>query len=176
MTVSKEGPNYFNITAVAVPCFSSDPTLPSLFDPLSNPNGATPSLLRVFLDTEATTPSIFTKTKTTFRNVYDLPKRRNEITLRAVPSGVDSDILLYNQLGELMETTIFNVAFYRNSQWVTPATTSGCLGGVMRRWLLENGRVREEVLTRDTICEGEWVLLFNGVQGCRFGKLYISDS
>ena len=82
---------------------------------------------------------------------------------------------MYNQHGELMETTIFNIAFYRNSQWITPATTSGCLGGVMRRWLLENGRIREEILTRDAICDGEYVLLFNGVQGCRFGKLYRSN-
>ena len=74
-----------------------------------------------------------------------------------------------------METTIFNVAFYRDSQWVTPTTTSGCLGGVVRRWLLENGRIREEVLTRDMIYEREWVLLFNGVQGCQLGKLYKSN-
>jgi branched-subunit amino acid aminotransferase/4-amino-4-deoxychorismate lyase len=74
-----------------------------------------------------------------------------------------------------METTIFNAAFYRDSQWVTPATTSGCLGGVMRRWLLENGRIREEILRKNAISEGEWVLLFNGVQGCRIGRLYRSN-
>jgi 4-amino-4-deoxychorismate lyase len=172
MTVSKEGANHLNVTAAAVPCFASDPTLPSLFNPLSDPEAVPSSPIRVYLDTEATIPSIFTKTKTTFRNVYGCAKQRNEAILRAVPSGTDSDILLYNQHGEIMETTIFNVAFYRDFQWVTPAASSGCLGGVMRRWLLENGRIREGILTKHRICEDEWVLLFNGVQGCRLGKLY----
>lgn len=74
-----------------------------------------------------------------------------------------------------METTIFNVAFYRDSQWTTPAATSGCLSGIMRRCLLENGRIQEDVnqiLMTDAIHEGERVLLFNAVQGCRIGTLY----
>lgn len=112
------------------------------------------------------------KTKTTFRRAYDLAKQRNETILKA---GIDSDILLYNQHGEIMETTIFNIAFYRDSKWVTPGLSSGCLPGVMRRWLLEKGRIQDDVnqvLTTETIHDDEWVLMFNGVQGCRLGKLH----
>lgn len=44
----------------------------------------------------------------------------------------------------------------------------------MRRWLLEKGRVTEAVqreLTRDDLVEGEYVLTFNGVEGCRLGRI-----
>ena len=139
--------------------------------------------LNIYLDKEPTTPSIFTTTKTTFRNIYDHARTRNEMRLQqqqqpgssVVWSG-GSDVILFNDKGFIMETTIFNVAFYRSSKWVTPSTNSGCLPGVMRRWLLQNHRISEDetgCLTKDSIQQGEWVLLFNGVQGCRLGKVYV---
>lgn len=121
--------------------------------------------------------SMFTATKTTFRDVYDHARVRNEKRLQ--PGSTDwsgSDVLLYNDEGYIMEATIFNVAFYRSCKWVTPSTNSGCLPGVMRRWLLQNNQIFEDesrCLTKDSIQPGEWVLLFNGVQGCRLGKVYM---
>lgn len=71
-----------------------------------------------------------------------------------------------------METSIFNVAFLRDSKWLTPHSKVGCLPGVARRWLLESELIEEDAdgrLDTTNITEGEVVLLFNGVQGCRLG-------
>jgi 4-amino-4-deoxychorismate lyase len=85
---------------------------------------------------------------------------------------------MYNEQGLVTETSIFNVAFYRSGCWVTPAVSTGCLPGVFRRHLLEDGCIHEDVnstLTKDNIRPEDWVLLFNGVQGCRFGRIAKSN-
>ena len=154
--------------------FASDPTLLSFDKPPSIDQDEKD--MNIYLDTEAITPSLFTTTKTTFRDVYDFARTRNEKRLHPGSDWTGSDVLLFNEKGYIMEATIFNVAFYRSSRWVTPSTNSGCLPGVMRRWLLQSQRISEDesrCLTKDSIQPGEWVLLFNGVQGCRLGKVYV---
>jgi 4-amino-4-deoxychorismate lyase len=176
ITLSVDG----QLVVVAAPLpepFRSDPTELSLCKPpsinLSN-DVELLSAIKVYMDTEATQPSIFTQTKTTLRDVYDRAKKRHE--QKGKQTSSDWDVLLYNQDGEVMEASIFNMAFYRSSAWVTPSLNTGCLAGVMRRWLLEKGRIIEDTegtLTKDTVQAGEWVLLFNGVRGCRLGKIYL---
>ncbi|KAF8808144.1 hypothetical protein BYT27DRAFT_7139956 [Phlegmacium glaucopus] len=154
--------------------FTSDPTLLSIDKPLPIDHDET--CMKIYMDTEHVTPSIFTTTKTTFRDTYNHSRTRNEKRLQTGSDWTGSDVLLYNDKGCIMEATIFNVALYRSSKWVTPSTNSGCLPGVMRRWLLQNRRIYEDesaCLTKDSIQPGEWVLLFNGVQGCRLGKVYM---
>jgi len=73
-----------------------------------------------------------------------------------------------------MESSICNVAFYRNASWLTPPLSVGCISGVFRRWLLENGRIYEadeHLISLGAIENNEWVLLFNGVMGCRLGRV-----
>ena len=173
ITISKDG--LIGVTATSLPSgFTSDPTSLSLSKTLHFPRDVI-SPVRIYIDEEAIIPSIFTRTKTTLREAYERAKTRKRGPLTSVPEGIVSDVLLYNPHGKITETTIFNIAFYRDSRWLTPMTSSGCLGGVMRRWLVENSRIYEDtegVLQKDSIRENEWVLLFNGVQGCRVGKIY----
>lgn len=155
-----------------VETFTSDPTLLSIDKP--PPHGET--CMKIYMDTEPIASSLFTITKTTFRDIYNHARTRNEKRLQPGSDWTGSDVLLYNDKGCIMEATIFNVAFYRSSGWVTPSTNSGCLPGVMRRWLLQSHRISEDenrCLTKDSIQSGEWILLFNGVQGCRLGKVYM---
>jgi branched-subunit amino acid aminotransferase/4-amino-4-deoxychorismate lyase len=133
-------------------------------------------VVKIYIDIQQTAPSVFTQTKTTLRGLYEAAKERNKPT---EDEKGDWDVLLHNEEGKVMETTIFNIAFYRSSRWLTPCTSTGCLGGVMRQWLLRAGRITpdnddrgESVLRRENIVNGEWVLLFNGVQGCRLGRIY----
>ncbi|KAF8910159.1 aminotransferase [Gymnopilus junonius] len=165
------------VTATSLPAsFASDPTLLPIPDSLAMHESHHDPVLRIYIDKEVTAPTIFTRTKTTFRNMYDSAKTRNESQWRSGPEGVAWDILLYNQGNQIMEATIFNVAFLRSSKWITPCSSTGCLPGVLRRWLLDNGRIIEDTkgqLSKDTLKNGEWVLLFNGVQGVRLGKIYI---
>ncbi|KAI0033813.1 aminotransferase [Vararia minispora EC-137] len=117
------------------------------------------------LDTAPTPSSIFTSTKTTHRKHYDAARIRHSLVW-----GQPADVLLYDAFSVLSETTTRNVAFYRSGRWLTPADPSGCLEGVTRRWLIEQGRValdEDRLLRKDDVQEGEIALVFNAVDGCR---------
>ena len=99
--------------------------------------------------------------------------------LRPLPRISDAhlDVLLYTPEGLLTETSVRNIAFLRRDQWVTPKLESGCLPGVLRRVLLEEGRLVEGVVRRDELHLDETVLTFNGVEGCCLGRIaFLSDS
>ncbi|KZT72899.1 hypothetical protein DAEQUDRAFT_663483 [Daedalea quercina L-15889] len=145
--------------------FVSSPTYSQLLQP---------PFLSILIDSAPTAPSPFTHTKTTYRSMYNAARER--VGLPQLPTAVCADVLLYTATGEIMETSIRNVAFLRRSppQWVTPRAEVGCLPGVMRRWLLEHEKIVESTegeLTKDGLTEGEFVMTFNGVEGCRFGKI-----
>ena len=128
-----------------------------------------PLTLYLAPSSEPTLASLYTTTKTTHRTPYDVARARAGIIL-----GAPTDVLLFDGQGRLMEASIRNVALWRDGQWVTPADEVGCLPGVTRRWLLEHGRVvpdRDGVLEREKILDGEVVLTFNGVEGCRAGYI-----
>ncbi len=134
-----------------------------LTDCLSNSLG---DPITLFLDVAATPPSLFTSTKTTHRSHY-----AEACTRLGLPDVGDSaDVLLWNPKGMLMETTIRNFALFRRGRWVTPHDSTGCLHGVTRRWLLEQGLVKSDdraLLHKDNLQDGELVLIFNAVEGCR---------
>jgi len=161
-----------SVSATPLSAFISDPTTASLFDPVSDTSCNNP-IVSLRLDSEATPTSIFTTTKTTQRSLYDQARIRVAIP----PLSPTEDVLLFNETNLVMETSIFNVAFHRSSVWLTPAASTGCLPGVLRRWLLTQGRICEDIehiLTKDGLRDGEWILLFNGVQGCRLGRVILS--
>ncbi|KAI0931494.1 hypothetical protein AcW1_001117 [Taiwanofungus camphoratus] len=160
------------------PLPSADPILASLFAPsgISSDIDLSPfgPLLTIHPDIRPTTSTLFTRTKTTYRPHYTAARTR--LNIPPLPTPSNADVLLYTPSGELTETSTRNIAFFRGSppHWVTPRTETGCLPGIMRRWLLGKGRVTEAVqreLTRDDLVEGEYVLTFNGVEGCRLGRI-----
>jgi len=74
-----------------------------------------------------------------------------------------------------METSIRNIAFWREGQWVTPPLQVGCLPGVARRLLVEEGKIVEgETLITD-LKVGDILLLFNAVEGTKLGRLCPSN-
>jgi 4-amino-4-deoxychorismate lyase len=134
----------------------------------------------VYLDTSVITPSLFTATKTTNRTVYDEARDRLGIPPlgSSNPLANSTDVLLHNSSDQIMETSIYNIALFRSSRWITPSSETGCLPGVMRRQLLDEELITEEVLLVNSLVDGEPCLLFNGVRGCLRGilKLTRSDS
>ncbi|KAK7695014.1 hypothetical protein QCA50_002202 [Cerrena zonata] len=145
-------------------------------DPLKPEDG---SMHLVHLDTIPTQPSIFTSTKTTHREHYDSARARANLQPLATPEGRSIDVILYTPAGHLSETSIRNLALKRNNQWWTPnARSAGCLPGIMRRVLLEQGywtEVGEGDLHKDHLVDGEIVMTANAVEGCRLARVIIHN-
>ncbi len=155
----------------------SDPFIAARFKPDSTGNSTTPPgpIWTVRIDTQPTPSSVFTATKTTRREHYDAARSRANL-LPLLQATATEDVLLYNTEGEVTESSASNVALYRGGKWLTPPLSTGCLRGVIRRWLLEHDLVIEAEkgdLMKDTIKAGDWVLLSNGVSGCRLGRIEI---
>ena len=54
---------------------------------------------------------------------------------------------------------------------MTPSLQAGCLPGVARRLLLEEGRIEEGEIFITDLKVGDILLLFNAVEGARLGKI-----
>jgi para-aminobenzoate synthetase / 4-amino-4-deoxychorismate lyase len=91
---------------------------------------------------------VFLFHKTTRREIYPLPA-----------PGTD-ETLLYNQRGELTEFTIGNLVAELDGERLTPPLECGLLPGTMRAELLENGQIREQILTIDDLprCAKLWLV------------------
>ncbi|WP_327012017.1 bifunctional anthranilate synthase component I family protein/class IV aminotransferase [Comamonas piscis] len=75
------------------------------------------------------------------------------------------DTLLWNEAGEITETTRGNIAMQIDGRWITPALHCGLLPGVGRRLALETGRVEEGVVhLRDVPRVQAWAFL-NSLRG-----------
>ena len=130
----------------------------------------------VYVDTESTPATRFTRTKTTHRAVYSAARARAGLSPLPTPADAHIDVLLYSPDGLVSETSIRNVAFKRGGVWITPRADSGCLPGVTRRLLLEEGRIFEGDVCKDDLERDKVVLTFNGVEGCCVARLaFLSD-
>ncbi|EEH50357.1 uncharacterized protein PADG_06436 [Paracoccidioides brasiliensis Pb18] len=140
-----------------------------------------PWILR--LDTQPTTPSLFTRHKTTLRESYTTSRARAGIT----SLSDQTEVLIYNHTGEVMEGSITTVYFRRRRRtaaecesgessvddegggdryyWVTPPLSSGGNAGTSRRYALAAGFCVEEVVKVGELRDGEVVWLSNGVRG-----------
>ena len=94
--------------------------------------------------------------KTTQRRVYDEAFERR---------GDCDDVLLWNDRGELTETTRANIVLELDGQRVTPPVSCGLLGGVMRASLLASGQVTERVCTLGDLARCRGVHAINSVRG-----------
>jgi len=100
--------------------------------------------------------------KSTERTVYKQARLRH-------PQA--NDVLLWNQDGELTESTIANVVLELDGRMVTPPVRCGLLAGVYRAFLLESGTVSEAVVHRDDLARCTRVCLVNSVRGMWEGAL-----
>ncbi|MCI0399671.1 MAG: aminodeoxychorismate synthase component I [Chloroflexi bacterium] len=93
--------------------------------------------------------------KTTHRAVYD--------QARASRPGYD-DVLLWNERGEITESTTANVVVYLDGEWLTPPVSCGLLPGTFRRHLLAQGAIREAIITREDLGRCQAIYLINSVR------------
>jgi para-aminobenzoate synthetase / 4-amino-4-deoxychorismate lyase len=94
--------------------------------------------------------------KTTNRSLY-------EEAIAARP-GFD-DVLLYNDRGEVTESTIANVVVESAGVLLTPPVSSGLLPGTLRAHLLDEGRIQEKVIRVGELIGAPVCYLLNSVRG-----------
>jgi len=102
--------------------------------------------------------------KTTHREVYE--------SARAEFPNHD-DVILWNEKGEITESTVANVVVRPGSpqvvrlkrELITPPVSCGLLAGTYRAHLLEKGRIREGIVTKEALAEAEGIYLINSVRG-----------
>lgn len=94
--------------------------------------------------------------KTTARGLYD---RARESYPRL------NDVILWNERGEVTESTMANVAIRRGGRLVTPPVACGLLAGTQRRTMLVSGELEEGVVTVDELRAAATIYLFNSVRG-----------
>ena len=106
--------------------------------------------------------NVFLYHKTTHRKVYD----------DALASVSDcDDVVLWNERGEVTESTIANVVVEIGSELFTPPVECGLLAGVFRSQLLKEGRFKERMITIDELKRSSHVFLVNSVRMWREARL-----
>jgi para-aminobenzoate synthetase/4-amino-4-deoxychorismate lyase len=75
------------------------------------------------------------------------------------------DCILWNEHGEVTESTIANLCIRRGGAWFTPAVACGLLPGIMREELLRRGRIREARITIADLFAADEIALINSVRG-----------
>ncbi len=94
--------------------------------------------------------------KSTLRQLYEHH--------RAARPDVD-EVILWNERGELTETTIGNLVLERDGRLVTPSLASGLLPGTFRAELLDHDKVSEAILPVDELRAADAVFMINAVRG-----------
>ncbi|MEA2010599.1 MAG: chorismate-binding protein, partial [Actinomycetota bacterium] len=112
--------------------------------------------------TAISSTSIYRFHKTTARRPYNDRSKSYE--------GVE-DVLMVNERGELTEATTYNVAVECAGTWITPPLASGCLPGILRQVLIDEGALVEEVITIDDLDGADGIGLLSSVRGWRSARL-----
>lgn len=76
-----------------------------------------------------------------------------------------ADVLLWNERGEVTESTIANLIVTLDGRWLTPALACGLLPGTYRAWLLESGQAAEAVIRLEDLKRCSAIYLANSVRG-----------
>jgi para-aminobenzoate synthetase/4-amino-4-deoxychorismate lyase len=93
--------------------------------------------------------------KTTHRQVYET----------RLAGGDYDDVLLWNEAGELTESTVANLVLELDGRSWTPPLRCGLLPGTRRAELLHRGEIHERVLTPDDLRRADRIRLVNSVRG-----------
>lgn len=86
------------------------------------------------------------------------------------------DVLLFNERGEITETSVANIVVYLQGEWLTPPLHCGVLPGTFRQMLLDRGAVREHVIHLRELNHETLIYTVNSVRGWRWARLRREDS
>ncbi|HEV7396023.1 MAG TPA: aminodeoxychorismate synthase component I [Pyrinomonadaceae bacterium] len=101
--------------------------------------------------------------KTTNRSVYEQA---------LAEKGKCDDVILWNQVGEVTESSIANVVVDLNGVLYTPPRSAGLLAGTFREELLQQGVISERTLLKEDLQKADALFLVNSVQKWRRATLH----
>lgn len=102
--------------------------------------------------------NLFLYHKTTHRSMYDMA--------RASVADCD-DVILWNERGEVTESTIANIVVEIEGKLFTPPVDSGLLAGTFRNVLLQEGKIKERVITVEELTRCQRLYLINSLRKWR---------
>jgi para-aminobenzoate synthetase/4-amino-4-deoxychorismate lyase len=76
-------------------------------------------------------------------------------------------VILWNERGEITESSVANVVVRIGEKLLTPPIASGLLPGTFREQLLEERAISESVVTIDTLRKADEIFLINSVRKWR---------
>ncbi len=124
------------------------------FPPAGRGNEPTPLRIKLAskpIDSE----NVFLFHKTTHRDVYENAK--------ADAPNCD-DVILWNERGDVTESTIANVVIRKDGRLITPPIECGLLAGTFRGHLLKAGEIEETIISVDDLKAADEVFLINSVR------------
>ncbi|TAN29540.1 MAG: aminotransferase class IV [Castellaniella sp.] len=95
---------------------------------------------------------------------FKTSRREHYSALRPADASV-FDTLLFNEDGELTETTHGNIAALLDNRWVTPPLHCGLLPGVGRHVLVQQGRLAEQVIELSDVPRAQGWAFVNSLRG-----------
>ena len=102
---------------------------------------------------------------------YHKTTRRAGYEAAAARHPEADDVVLVNDRGEAVETTVANLAVRIGGEWLTPPLDAGCLPGVYREELIEQGVLAERRVAAAALAEADEMAVVNSVQGWRPARL-----
>jgi len=103
----------------------------------------------------------------TQRWLYHKTSNRDTYTVRARRHPCADDVVLVNELGQVTETSIANLAVHLDGTWWTPPLDAGCLPGIQRGLLVELGKLRERPMTPKDLRRAGSLAVLNSLRGWR---------
>jgi len=87
----------------------------------------------------------------------------------AISNNNWDDVLVLNQHGNIIESSIANVFWIKNNIIYTPPLSEGCVEGVMRRYIIEtlqreNITIQSIPLTREILLQADEVFITNSIR------------
>ena len=109
---------------------------------------------------------VFLYHKTTQRSVYQAAIAAGEVTSDPV-----EDVILWNERGEITESTRANIVVRLNDRLLTPPISSGLLAGTFRQHLLDQDQVAEQILYKEDLFQASEIWLVNSVRRWQLAEL-----